>query len=848
MVRCSLIIRCLDEARHLPRLLAGVRAQTLAPAEIIVVDSGSTDSTVRIARDAGARVIHIGPEEFSFGRSLNRGAAAATGDVLIMASAHTYPAAPTWLERLVAPFADPGVALVYGSQRGDHRTKLSEHRLFLQWFPDEPCDDQRHPFCNNANAAVRRQLWAVMPYDEDIPGLEDIHWAKRALERGYRLAYRPEAQVIHVHEESYAQVFRRYRREAMALRAISPWERMTLVHGVSLLAQAVAGDLRQSIREGRLPRAFLSVVAFRTAQYLGAWRGLRWGGAFTSELRARLYYPRHYRADTARRPHHPASAAVPVSEADGVAAGELAAARRRQGPTMTWVESYRRLGRLIDEVRRRVPDVAVLACSSLHPRNPVPPEHHLALADLAAGASARAPSWPRLVRALAWTALAAARDAAIAVGVRLVGGRAVRRIEHADVVLKTFGFGPDSITPGNDFYYGNLPALLAERGLSSVVVCGDARTTPPRAFARAVLARSGAPAVPEWALVPWWAPFAALVRQAAAAWRLRAVARSADRDMARVAAGACAEALTPGALRHHAAYYVARTAVRRWRPRAFVTLYEGYPWEKLAWHGVKAADPSCLTVGYQHTVVMRGHTLALTAPNTGSWELATPDVALCLGDGTRRLLEPGHRGSATRLTTFGTFRWSALRSQPAPPAPERRVVLVLPEGNVPECRHLFDAALAIARRLPDHRFVFRCHPILPFAEVRAHLAAAPEHFANVELSERPRIEEDFARASAVLYRGSSSVLYAVTAGLKIVYLEREGQPDNDALFELDGWRDRVSTDDELVEALRAYAATGRDAAEKAWRDALEYVGAYTTPVTAASVDRFLEAIGLREAR
>jgi hypothetical protein len=515
---------------------------------------------------------------------------------------------------------------------------------------------------------------------------------------------------------------------------------------------------------------------------------------------------------------------------------------------MRWSDTYRRLAELMYETRRRVPSLGVLACSSVHPRNPAPPEHRAALADLVGAAPLRVPTRRRLVRRLAWTTLAAVRDMLVALGVRGTGVGVTGGLRRADVVLQTFGFGPESLTPGKDFYYGNLPALLAERGVRSVLVYDDARMTPPRAFAQAVRARAGAPAVTKWALVPWWAPFVALRRQAVAAWRLRAVARTAEPGLARLAARAAEEALTPGALRHQLAYYVARAAVRRWRPRAFVTLYEGYPWEKLAWHGVKAADPACRTVGYQHTVVMRGHTLALTAPNTGSWELATPDVALCLGDGTRRLLEPGHRGSATRLETFGTFRWSALRSQPVPPAPRRRVVLVVPEGNVRECRHLFGAALAVASRLPDHRFVFRCHPILPFPEVRAHLAAGPEDVENVELSERPRIEDDFTRASVVLYRGSSSVLYAVTAGLKVVYLEREGEPDNDPLFELDGWRDRVSSDDELVEALRAYAATPAAAAAKAWRDALEYVRAYTTPVTAASVDRFLDAIGRPEAR
>jgi len=67
-------------------------------------DSGSTDA---IAAQYGAKVEHIPPAEFTFGRSLNRGLAAATCDLVVIASAHIYPVYPDWLERLLEPFQDP---------------------------------------------------------------------------------------------------------------------------------------------------------------------------------------------------------------------------------------------------------------------------------------------------------------------------------------------------------------------------------------------------------------------------------------------------------------------------------------------------------------------------------------------------------------------------------------------------------------------------------------------------------------------------------------------------------------------------------------------------------------------
>ncbi len=291
---CALIIRYLNEARHLPRLLDGVARQTCRTVELIGVDSGSTDGSSELIRQAGGRVVRIGRDEFSFGRALNLGAAATDAEVLVLASAHIYPATDRWLDRLLEPFGRPGVALVYGGQRGDARTKFSERQILRQWFPEASCEDQRHPFCNNGNAAIRRARWRELPYHEGLPGLEDIWWAKAMLERGYAITYRHDAEVVHVHEESYGKIYQRHRREAMALQTISPSERMPAWDAVGLMRRAIASDLQQAGREGVVGEVWWSVLRFRAAQYWGAYRGLRWRGRLTSDLRARLYYPRSH--------------------------------------------------------------------------------------------------------------------------------------------------------------------------------------------------------------------------------------------------------------------------------------------------------------------------------------------------------------------------------------------------------------------------------------------------------------------------------------------------------------------------------------------------------------------------
>jgi glycosyltransferase involved in cell wall biosynthesis len=170
----SVVVRCFNEERMIGRLLSGLAAQTRPADQIVLVDSGSTDGTIDIASRYPVQIQHIDPASFSFGRSLNLGLRSATGDLVVVASAHVYPVYDTWLERLIAPLVDPEVGLSYGRQVGGPTTHYSESQVLATWFPNESHPRQGHPFANNANACVRRQDWETQPYDESLTGLEDL--------------------------------------------------------------------------------------------------------------------------------------------------------------------------------------------------------------------------------------------------------------------------------------------------------------------------------------------------------------------------------------------------------------------------------------------------------------------------------------------------------------------------------------------------------------------------------------------------------------------------------------------------------------------------------------------------
>lgn len=217
----SIVIRAFNEEKHIGNLFRVIREQDYHDYEIILVDSGSTDKTLTIARDYCDKVLKIQSRDFTFGYSLNVGCKHSTGKYVAIISAHALSLSHHWLRALVSPLKESDVAMVYGRHVGAQETKFSEHLDFSRLFGESRLKRQGPPYyANNANSAIKKSLWDEHHFDEYLTGLEDIAWAKYFIEKGYTVVYEPEAAVYHIHEETWHQIYNRYRREAMAARRI----------------------------------------------------------------------------------------------------------------------------------------------------------------------------------------------------------------------------------------------------------------------------------------------------------------------------------------------------------------------------------------------------------------------------------------------------------------------------------------------------------------------------------------------------------------------------------------------------------------------------------------------------
>jgi cellulose synthase/poly-beta-1,6-N-acetylglucosamine synthase-like glycosyltransferase len=209
----SLVIPVRNEEQSLPALIEGIRQQTLAPAEVIIVDGGSTDRTLELLRrlaseDERFRVVDAG--EGTPGRNRNLGAEAARHDWVAFTDAGTRPE-PNWLERLAAEASrDSSVEVVYGNYEPVENS-FFERCAALAYPPpkvDRPRGRMRGP--STASMMVRQAVWREVGGFPDMRAAEDLVFMGRLETDGYKIAWAPLATVWWQLQPTLARTFQKF--------------------------------------------------------------------------------------------------------------------------------------------------------------------------------------------------------------------------------------------------------------------------------------------------------------------------------------------------------------------------------------------------------------------------------------------------------------------------------------------------------------------------------------------------------------------------------------------------------------------------------------------------------------
>ena len=216
----SVIVPTLNAGRQIDTLLTRLEQQTRKPDEIIVVDSSSEDITQEmIKRHPEVKLIVIDRKNFNHGGTRDAMLRESTGDFVLFLTQDAMPSGNDYIAKIVAPFADDEVALVYGRQLPRKDARPAEALVRKYSYGDEsmvitkadiPSLGIKAFHSTDVCAAYRRTAYLeVGGFETDVLTNEDMFIAARFLHAGWMIVYEAIATVIHSHNFTFKQQYKR---------------------------------------------------------------------------------------------------------------------------------------------------------------------------------------------------------------------------------------------------------------------------------------------------------------------------------------------------------------------------------------------------------------------------------------------------------------------------------------------------------------------------------------------------------------------------------------------------------------------------------------------------------------
>jgi len=189
-MKISVVLNLLNEKRHIRDLLDSLVTQE-PPFEIVIVDAGSWDGTVEVVREymKGRPEIHLYHHPGSRGESTNFGIMKATGEAIATIGGDCI-ANPFWLRELRKSLREYDIVAGKTINIGYHAFEdLERVELYHRGV------DISYP---SASMAWKKEvLDAVVGFDPWFVTAEDIDINLRAVSKGFRFGYNPDAIVYH---------------------------------------------------------------------------------------------------------------------------------------------------------------------------------------------------------------------------------------------------------------------------------------------------------------------------------------------------------------------------------------------------------------------------------------------------------------------------------------------------------------------------------------------------------------------------------------------------------------------------------------------------------------------------
>jgi len=223
----SIIMLAKNELYHLERSIPIILRQKIGyPFELIVIDSGSKDGSIEyvekiVKENENVFLYQINPGEFHHAKTRNDGVDKARGKYVAFLGGDAIPKDNVWLKNLVQILIDGEVeeiAASFGKQIAKENADINNVIRMSFNYGDIPLIKHKEYslstkelyFFSSVTCCINRKLISPPLFDERIPVDEDVTCSYRIINNGFKIAYCPESTVVHSHNYSNWEIFRRY--------------------------------------------------------------------------------------------------------------------------------------------------------------------------------------------------------------------------------------------------------------------------------------------------------------------------------------------------------------------------------------------------------------------------------------------------------------------------------------------------------------------------------------------------------------------------------------------------------------------------------------------------------------
>jgi hypothetical protein len=223
------------------------------------------------------------------------------------------------------------------------------------------------------------------------------------------------------------------------------------------------------------------------------------------------------------------------------------------------------------------------------------------------------------------------------------------------------------------------------------------------------------------------------------------------------------------------------------KPKYVFITYEGHAWERVAIRKIKENYPEIIIIAYQFSIITKYHH-SIFRPLS---KIYNPNFIMTSGSVTADYFKKSKMNHNSEIIIYGTDKY--IHNTKKKLADNN--FLILPEGFLDETKILLDFSILAANSNPKFKFLFRFHPLVQKKDFikNNYFFKLPK---NLIISENS-LENDFKECKYAIYRGTATIIEAVSYGLIPLFYKLPKEINFDPLFKFPSKLFKITNESQL---------------------------------------------------